>query len=269
MKAPTQIAASCIALLLASSAALGAVSTADDRIAASANGSTLTGTNGGAGASLAWLHNFDAATLLAGAVEYQALSVAHWTFGSVTGAVTRGPDDQRYTFSGEVHEGAGDDGPKSFDYHIEAVGVAGTYFHKLSALLEDKRIDVETSHGNLPKFGLSYLWSPHFQTAVAYQHSVSGNLGTRLWTARVDEYGPTVNFLVGAAVGKVSANVLNLGIEIPGTQLHEGYVGLTKPFPHARSELTLIADYQNLSGTKRATLTLNYIFHVGATGSAR
>lgn len=269
MKAPTQIVASCIVLLLASSAALAAVSTADDRIAASANGSTLTGTNGGAGASLAWLHNFDAATLLSGAVEYQALSVAHWTFGSVTGAATRGPDNQRYTFSGEAHEGAGDDGPKSFDYHIEAVGVTGTYFHKLSAQLEDKRIDVETSHGNLPKFGLSYLWSRHFQTAVAYQHSVSGNLGTRLWTGRVDEYGPTVNFLVGAAVGKVSANVLNLGIEIPGTQLHEGYVGVVKPFPSARSELTFIADYQNLSGTKRATLTLNYIFHVGATGSAR
>ncbi len=269
MRIQRYLAAPSIALLLASSAALGADSTADDRIAASTNGSTLTGTNGGAGASLAYLHNFDAATLLSGAMEYQALSDAHWSFGSVTGALTRGPDDQRYTVSGEVHEGAGDDGPKSFDYHIEALDVTGTYFHKLSAQLEDKRIDVETSHGNLPKFGLSYLWGPHFQSAVAYQHSVTGNLGTRLWTARVDEYGPTVNFLAGAAVGKVSANVLNLGIEIPGTQLHEGYVGVAKPFPHARSELTLIADYQNLSGTKRATLTLNYIFHVGASGSTR
>jgi hypothetical protein len=44
---------------------------------------------------------------------------------------------------------------------------------------------------------------------------------------------------------------------------------VSKQFSHARSELTVIADYQNLSGTKRATLTLNYIFHVGATGSAR
>jgi hypothetical protein len=269
MKIRALIAAPCIALLLASSAALGEGSTADDRIAASTNGSTLTGTNGGAGASLAFLRNFDAATLLAGALEYQALSDAHWAFGSVTGAMTRGPDDQRYTVSGELHEGAGDDGPKSFHYRIEAVGVTGTYFHKLSALLEDKRIDVESSHGNLPIFGLSYLWGPHFQSAIGYQHSVSGNLGTRLWTARVDEYGPTVNFLAGAAAGKVSANVLNLGIDIPGTQLHEGYVGVSKPFSHARSELTLIADYQDLSGTKRATLTLNYIFHVGASGSTR
>jgi hypothetical protein len=33
--------------------------------------------------------------------------------------------------------------------------------------------------------------------------------------------------------------------------------------------LTFIADYQDLSGSKRATVTLNYIFHVGATGSTR
>jgi hypothetical protein len=258
-----------IALLLASSAALGEVSTADDRIAVSANGGTLTGTNGGAGASVAWLHNFDAATLLSAAAEYQALSSAHWTFGSLSGSLTRGPDAQRYTLYGEAHEGAGDDGPRAFSYHIEAAGVFGTFSHRLSAQLEDKRIDVETSHGNLPKFGLSYLWGPHLQTAVAYQHSVNGNLGTRLTTARIDEYGATVNFLVGAAVGQVSPSVLNLAISIPGTQLHEGYVGVSKPFAHLRSVLTLIADYQDLSGTKRATVTLNYIFHVGATGSAR
>ena len=104
---------------------------------------------------------------------------AHWTFGSLTGSLTRGPDDQRYSLYGEAHEGAGDDGPNAFDYHIEAAGVIGTYFHNLSAQLEDRRIDVETTHGNLPKVGLSYLWNPHLQTSVAYQHSVSGNLGTR------------------------------------------------------------------------------------------
>ena len=36
----------------------------DDRIAVSADGQTLTGTNGGGGASLGWLHNFDADTIL-------------------------------------------------------------------------------------------------------------------------------------------------------------------------------------------------------------
>ena len=51
--------------------------------------------------------------------------------------------------------------------------------------------------------------------------------------------------------------------------LREGYVGMTKPLPHLRSDLTLVADYQNLSGSKRATLTLNYIFHVGHHGKPK
>jgi len=64
-------------------------STSDDRIALSANGSTLPGTNGGGGGSVGWLHNFDADTLAGVAVEHQVISVAHWTFGSVNGSLTR------------------------------------------------------------------------------------------------------------------------------------------------------------------------------------
>jgi hypothetical protein len=34
-----------------------------------------------------------------------------------------------------------------------------------------------------------------------------------------------------------------------------------------RSDIMLIADYQDLSGTKRTTITLNYIVHVGASAA--
>jgi hypothetical protein len=258
-----------VAYLIAPCAAWSENSTAADRIAISADGSTLTGTNGGEGASLGWLHNFDADSIGALAVEHQQLATAHWTFGSLSGSLTRGPADQRYSVYGEAHEGTGKDGLNTFDYHIEAAGVIGTYFHKLSAQLEDRRVDVETTHGNLPKAGLSYLWGPHLQTAVAYQHSVSGNLGTRLTSARIDLFGAKVNFLGGVAFGQASPAVLNLGIEYPGRQLKEGYVGVSKPFVHQRSELTLVCDYLDLSGSKKTTLTLNYIFHVGASGTAR
>jgi len=249
-------------------------STADDRIAVSADGSTLTGTNGGAGASLGWLHNFDAASLAGIAVEQQVLSNAHWTFGSVNGSLTRGPDDQRYSVYAEAHEGAGDIGPRPFRYAIESVGVIGTYFHQLSVQMEDREINVDNIHGNLPKAGLSYLWGPHVQTAASYSYSVSGNLGTRLTAARIDEFNPTVNLLAGVAFGQASAIVVgtvsNQLVELaPGHRLKEEYVGMSKPLPHWRSEVILVADYQDLAGTKRATLTLNYIFHIGHTGTAR
>jgi len=263
-----------------------AVSTADDRIALSFNGSSLTNTNGGGGGSVGWLHNFDADTLVGVAAEHQVLSVSHWTFGSVTGAITRGPGDQRYTFYGEAHEGAGDDGPNAFKYRVEALGVTGTYFHRLSATLEDKQINVETTHGNLPKVQLAYLWNPRFQTTVAYQHSFGGNLGTRLTTARFDVYASNVSFLAGGAIGQASPSVLGINLTLAPHDLREGYLGVIKAFPKVRGDLTLILDYQRLSGgagqiaepgkpvvvvlpsvSQRWTGTLNYVFHLGHHGT--
>jgi hypothetical protein len=244
-------------------------STSDDRIVLSANGSTLPGTNGGGGGSIGWLHNFDADTLAGVAVEHQVISVAHWTFASVNGSLTRGLGDARYSVYGEAHEGAGDNGPNAFKYSIVAAGVIGTYFHRLSAQLEDRQFEVDKTHGNLPKLGLSYLWNPHVLTTVSYAYSVSGNLGTHLTSARIDLYGSKVNFLAGASFGQVSPAVLNLEINLPGKRLREGYVGVNKPLPHLRADLTLVADYQDLSGSNRVAVTLNYIVHFGHNGKPR
>ena len=281
-------AAAVVSVLLLPLRAL-CVDMSDDRIAISANGSSLTGTNGGAGASVGWLHNFDPDTLIGVAAEHQVLSVSHWTFGSLSGAITRGSGDQRYTLYGDAHEGAGDDGPNAFKYRIETLGVTGTYFHRLSATVEDKQVNVETTTGNLPKLQLAYLWNPKVQTTVSYAYSFGGNLGTRLTSARVDVYGHQVNFLAGGAVGQASpsllGNVVGGNLTLGSHQLKEGYVGVVKPFPSLRSELTFIADYQRLSGgqgavvtanntvliprsvSQRWTGTLNYVFHIGHHGA--
>jgi hypothetical protein len=257
----------------------------DDRITLGLNGSSLTNTNGGGGGSVGWLHNFDADTLLGVAAEHQGLSVSQWTFGSLVGAITRGPGDQRYTFYGEVHEGAGDDGPHAFKYRIEALGVTGTYFHRLSVTLEDKQFNVESTQGNLPKFQVAYLWNPKIQTTVGYQHSFGGNLGTRLTTARIDVYAHQISFLAGGAIGQASPSVLGVNLTLAPHDLKEGYVGVVKSLPGLRSELTLTADYQRLSGgagvinvggteeflpssvSNRWTGTLSYVFHIGHHGT--
>jgi hypothetical protein len=268
-----------------------APSTADDRIVLSLNGSSLTGTNGGGGGSLGWLHNFDSDTLIGLGAQHQVLSVSHWTFGSLTGSLTRGQGDQRYTVYGQADLGAGDDGGKAFKYRVGTLGLTGTYFHRLSATLEDKQVNVEDTHGNLPKVQLAYLWNPRFQTTVGYQHSIGGNLGTRLTTARIDVYTSSLNFLAGAAIGQASPSLLGTLLTLPPRDLREGYVGVTKSFPSIRGDLTLIADYQRLSGgqgsvtvtdpttgigtvtyfpipvSQRWTGTLNYTFHIGHRGT--
>lgn len=252
--------------LLAPCAAAVAASTSSDRISLTGNGSTLTGTNGGEGGAIGWLHNFDPNSLLTLGAEHQRLGVAHWTFGSVSGAISNELGNGRYTFSGEAHEGSGMDGPHSLEYRIEALQVTGTYFHRLSLQLEARRIDVETLHGNLPKITLSYLWTPHWETSFARSDSWGGNLGTQLNSLRIDHYGKSVNLLAGGSYGRASPIIIALGIVSPGHILREGYVGASRTFAR-RTEVTLTGDYLNLSGSKRATLTLSFMIHLGSVGA--
>src|SRR5258708_16524808 len=99
-------------------------------------------------------------------------------------------------------------------HSIVEAGVVGTYFHRLSVQLDDRQYEVEKTHGNLPKLGLSYLCNPHVLTTVSYAHSVSGNLGTHLTAGRIDGYGPKVNFLAVVAFVHVSPPVFGLKLVI-------------------------------------------------------
>jgi hypothetical protein len=239
----------------------------DDRLLFSASGATLSVASGGGGGSAGWLHNFNADNLAGAAVEYDTIANGHWTFGSLNAATTSGPAGARLSLYGEIHEGAGDLGVHRFDYANEAVGLIRTIGPHFSLLLEDRQIDIDTSRGNLPKLGVTYLWGPRLQTAVAYQHSVSGNLGTNLGSIRIDAYGKPLNYLVGGAYGQGAPAVFNLTTDViePGSgRLKEVFLGASKSL--ARSDLTVVADYLDLSGTRRVTLTVNYIFDLGASG---
>lgn len=241
----------------------------DDRLAFSANGSWLSDDHSGGGGSVGWLHNFTEATLADAEVEYETLADAHWTFGSLSASTAFGPPDGKLNLYAEGHEGAGDIGTHPFDYSIVAAGAVRTFGSHFSLQLEDRQFDIDTTHGNLPKLGASILWSPKLQTAVAYAHTVAGNLGTNLLSVRIDAYSTSVNCLAGAAFGTASPAVVNLetGFVQPGKRLNEGFVGVSKPL--SRGKLTLVADYLDLAGIRRSTLTVSYIMDLGAGGHAR
>ncbi len=238
-----------------------------DRLVISANGSTLTGASGGGGGSLSWLHDFSSGVFgIAG--EYQTLANAHWAFGSLSGSLAGGSPEAKWTAYGDVHLGEGDIGSyyglQRFDYDVEGAGLAGTFDGKLTVQAEGRQYDVDTSHGNLPKIAVGYLWTPHFQTTVSYARSVSGNLGTELATLRIDHFGRTVNWLIGGATGHVAPPIVNFytGQTGPAPQYREGYLGIAKTF--ARFDLSLLGDYLTVAGTKRITLTVVCTLHVGS-----
>jgi hypothetical protein len=241
-----------------------------DSVVISANGSTLTGATGGGGGSLTWLHDFTAGVLGVGG-EYQRLADTHWAFGSLSGSVSTGSPNDKWTFSADGHLGTGDTntpvGVHHFDYRVEGASVTSTLGGKFTLQLEGRQYDIDTTHGTLPKAGVGVLWTPHWQTSVSYGRSVGGNLGTELETLRLDHYGAAVNWLLGAAAGHVAPRIVNIYTGATGSapQLREGYLGLSKAF--GRSDWAILGDYLKVAGEKRITLTIVCTLHAGSAAS--
>ena len=128
--------------------------------------------------------------------------------------------------------------------------------------LDAQQYDVDTTHGMLPKVGLAYLWTPHWQTTVSYSRSITGNLGTRLETraSTTTAHGELVG---GRRAGHVAPAVVNLytGIHESAPQLREGYLGISKSF--SGSDWSILGDYMKVASEKRITLTVVCALHVG------
>jgi hypothetical protein len=239
----------------------------DDRLSLMVAGHTLTNTNGGWGAAALWIHNFNADTLGALGAETQDLGEARWTFGRLNFNHGFGEAQNRTNVYFESSVGQGKDNVHDYDYLIGTVGVYRSITKQLTLQLEDKQINVDTSHGNLPKLGLQYLWNPRFSTSLAYAHSVSGSLDTRLAMGRVDAYLKSTTLFAGLANGQAAPIVTGLapGTPVPGFILHQYYVGFSRTF--SRVDTTTVLDYVRLGTSNHWTLTFNAMLHK-RTGAA-
>ncbi len=134
----------------------------DDRLAVMVSGSTIENdfiSDNGWGASALWLHNFNANVVLGVGGEHQTLSDADWNFGIVSFNYGFGPAGRRTNVYVDGRQGSGEDLTHSYDYGIYTAGLYQSLTKQLTLQLEDKQVDVDTVRGNLPKLGLSYLWS--------------------------------------------------------------------------------------------------------------
>jgi hypothetical protein len=236
-------------------------STSEDRLLFSANGAWLTGGSGGGGASALWSHNFAPQDVIGAGAEYQQIANAHWTNGVLSGSLGLGSGTPAAAVYAEAHEGAGDIGTHGFNYSVVTAGLLYTPTPWLTVQLEERRIDVDTSHGNLPKVGLLFRVAKPLLVSASYADTAGGNLGTRLTTLRVDYTGPTLNAFAGAASGQAAPAVLNLlGQLQPGPKLKEYFAGVGRSF--GRSDWQLLGDYTDLEGFRRTTITLLCTLHL-------
>ena len=240
-----------------------------DRLTLSGNGSRLTDVGvdeDGYGGSLNYLHYFTPNVIAGVGGEHQSIAESSWTFGSLRGALGYGESSSSLTVFGEVHYGDGDDNGREFDYQVGVLGLSKSFGSKFSVQLESRQIDIDTTHGNLPKLGVTYYWTPRLSSGVSYAKSVGGNLGTELSTARIDYYGQHVNFILGGAVGEADPSVVNLpiGVTLPVQDLKQGFVGISKTF--SRFEMQLLGDYLELETSEKVTVTLSFTTYLGARG---
>jgi hypothetical protein len=240
---------------------------ADERLVVSADGATLPGGSGGGGGAVTWLRNLGVRGVVGAGAEYQQLADAHWTTGMLTGSLALGQGQLKTTLYAEAHEGAGDIDMRGFHYSLLVAGALTALTAQLSLQLEERRIDIDTSHGNLPKVGLSFRATPQLTASASYADSAGGNLGTRLGTVRIDYAGRGITAVAGAAGGYAAPAVLNLVGQIvrPAPTLREGFAGIGKRLGGA--DWLLLGDYQNLAGFKRTTITLACTLHLDSRGA--
>ncbi len=239
----------------------------DPRLVLGTNGSTLTGGSGGGGASAAWMGSIGPDAVLGAGAEYQQIANAHWTTGTFTASLGLPGQIKTHLYL-DGHEGAGDIGDRAFHYSVTSAGLLGQLTPELTVQLEERYIDVDTSHGNLPKLGLTYRVTLQLSASVSYAKSFGGNLGTRLVTGRIDYTGTLFNAIAGLAGGPVAPAVITPGltVEAPAPQLHEGFAGIGKTF--GRTDWLLLGDYQDVGGTKRTSISLTCTVHLHAQGHA-
>jgi hypothetical protein len=240
-----------------------------DRLTLSGNGSRLLDIEEeGGGGSLNYLHYFTPAVIFGVGGEHQTIADSKWTFGSLRGALSHGEPQSRFNISAEVNYGDGDESGRKFDYLVAVLGLSQSFTSKFSMQLEGRQIEIDRTHGNLPKVGLTYIWTPRLSTNVSYADSVGGNLGTQLTSARLDHYGKYMNIMIGGATGDADPSVVNLqpGLTLPAQKLNQGFLGIGKTF--SGGEITLLGDYLKLGESEKVTVTLSFTAFLGSRGRA-
>jgi hypothetical protein len=233
-----------------------------DRLTVVGNASTLTGTDGGAGGSLSWLHHATPDAIFGLSGEYQYIEDSSWNFATVRGSLSAGQSPNRFTVFGEMQYGKGDDDGRDFDYAVAVLGLGKVFTSKVSGQIEARYIDIDTTYGTLPKLSLSYLWTRQLLTTVSYAYSIGGNLGTELVTARIDYFGPHMNILAGGAFGSADSTVVIPGVSLPATDLRQAFIGVGKVFK--RGEFQVVADFLELDASEKTTFIVSFTAYVGS-----
>ena len=197
-----------------------------------------------------WIHPIvPRFTLVAGA-SYSEIGDARLWFGRVGGGGSVGP---RTSIEGEIDLGEVQEGGTGFGYRAARVYLTQLLVPgRLELIAEDRFLDIGAAQGNLLKVGFGITTATIGAVGVAYQGTLSGNLGSWAVIARYDFRLRGIGYLMGASVGRSITSSSPLLPAVPTSSSSELFAGVRLPV--GDQEITLILDSIGTGSTRRNSI---------------
>jgi hypothetical protein len=209
------------------------------------------GNGGGAGGLWArtWRHGVSSEL----GASWASLDGVRWHYGRIGASLRR----TRTLFQAAAELGRGRRPGVEFPYRIYTAGVVANILPgRLFFELSDRYLYVDEARGHLVKVGLSASPRAYIRAELASHFSVTGNLGARYASARLDLLRGRAGGLAGLNVGRSRPEVLRRlvpGAVVSATELYAGIRGSAGPH-----ELTLIVDSLWTAGVRRHAFTASW-----------
>jgi hypothetical protein len=205
----------------------------------------------GSATNLNWVHPIAGGSISILGASWKQVGAYHRLLADIGGETH--PADARYSIGGELDVGPVEDGGNSY-YHLqtsEHVSHEVTAGHSVAA--EHRYISAGPLHGQLLSAAWRYAARSTLTFEIKQAVTVSGNLGSRATSARLDYLGAAQMF-AGGAVGRTAPQLVDAPIPVRGGDFSQCYVGLALPI--GRTTFTVVVDRYVTDSSRQWNTTL-------------
>lgn len=198
-----------------------------------------------------WIQRYADGFLSLGASRFE-IGDSRWSIVEVGGGLRVGP---RWLLEGGVSDGNGETGDAPFSHRLVRGSATRVFGRRGHLKLENLYVDVDRVHGSLARLSAGVRPLARLGYELAYSRSLSGNLGTELWTHRLDLDFREARLFAGVTEGDAAPETLSLvGTGDRGGPSTELFVGGAASL--GRQELILSASRLRSGAVRRDTVVL-------------
>src|SRR5689334_13151466 len=218
----------------------------------------------GSNASLDWIHHFASRpglqrTHTLGVAAFSA-GDSRWSFAKLGAAYSL---SDSITVQGQASVGGGKAAGEGFGYQVYDSSVSAKVDPRAYIRLGHQFYQIAGSRSHLLKPGLVLVPTHRVQADLTYARSVSGNIGSQFFSARIDFSTRTIDWLGGFSAG--DSTPANLNLEIGSTSHTQNFrdVFMGASFRLPQSVLTVMADFLDTQPGNRSRLTIAWKVPIG------